>query len=74
MTKTKSTSKILEKRAKKNQRSFFTKIFRWFLLVFFIVIIMGSIGIAGVFLYLSNNLPKISSLEDYRPPIITTVY
>ena len=74
MPKTKSTSKILEKRARKNQRGFFPKIFRWFLLIFFIVIVIGSIGIAGVYLYLSNNLPKISSLEDYRPPIITTVY
>ena len=74
MPKTKSTSKILEKRARKNQRGFFPKIFRWFLLVFFIVIIIGSIGISGAYLYLSNNLPKISSLEDYRPPIITTVY
>ncbi len=74
MPKTKSTSKILEKRARKNQKGFFPKIFRWFLLVFFIVIIIGSIGISGAYLYLSNNLPKISSLEDYRPPIITTVY
>ncbi len=74
MPKTKSTSKILEKRARKNQRGFFPKIFRWFLLISFIVIIIGSIGIAGVYLYLSNNLPKISTLEDYRPSIITTVY
>ena len=74
MPKTKSTLKILEKRARKNQRGFFKKIFRWCLLIFFIVIIMGSIGITGVYFYLSNNLPKISSLEDYRPSIITTVY
>jgi len=74
MPKTKSTSQILEKRARKNQRGHFPKIFRWFLLVSFLVIIIGSVGIAGVYLYLSNNLPKISSLNDYRPPIITTVY
>jgi len=74
MPKTKSTSKILEKRARKNQRGYFPKIFRWFLLISLCVIIIGAIGIAGVYLYLSNNLPKISSLNDYRPPIITTVY
>jgi penicillin-binding protein 1A len=74
MPKTKSTSQILVKRARKNQRGFFPKIFRWFLLVSLCVIIIGSIGIAGIYLYLSKNLPKISSLEDYRPPIITTVY
>ncbi|MDH3881465.1 MAG: transglycosylase domain-containing protein, partial [Desulfobacteraceae bacterium] len=74
MPKTKRTSQILEKRARKNQRSYFSKIFKWFFLISFIVILIGSIGVAGVYLYLSKNLPKISSLEDYRPPIITTVY
>ena len=74
MPKIKSTSKILEKRAKKNQRGYFQKIFKWFLLASFLAIIIGSIGITGVYFYLSNNLPKISSLEDYHPPIITTVY
>ena len=74
MPKTKRTSQILEKRARKNQRGYFPKIFKWFFLTSFIVILIGSIGIAGVYLYLSKNLPKISSLKDYRPPIITTVY
>ncbi|MBW2450417.1 MAG: PBP1A family penicillin-binding protein [Deltaproteobacteria bacterium] len=74
MPKTKSTSQILEKRARKNQRGYFPKIVKWLLLISFIVIIIGSIGITGVYLYLSKNLPKISSLNDYRPPIITTVY
>jgi len=74
MPKTKRTSQILEKRARKNQRGYFSKIFKWFFLISFIVILIGSIGIAGVYLYLSKNLPKISSLNDYRPPIITTVY
>ena len=30
--------------------------------------------IAGVYWYLSEDLPKITSLTDYRPAIITTVY
>ena len=28
----------------------------------------------GVYYYLSEDLPKIASLADYRPPSITTVY
>ena len=28
----------------------------------------------GVYFYLSDDLPKVSSLKDYRPPVITTVY
>ena len=74
MPKTKSTSRILEKRARKNQRGYFPKIFRWFLLISLCVIIIGAMGSAGIYLYLSNNLPKISSLNDYQPSIITTVY
>ncbi|MBW1724990.1 MAG: transglycosylase domain-containing protein, partial [Deltaproteobacteria bacterium] len=34
----------------------------------------GVIGVAGVYFYLSKNLPEISTLKDYRPPVITTVY
>ncbi len=74
MPKTKRTSQILEKRARKNRKGYFSKIFKWFFLISLIVILIGSIGIAGVYLYLNENLPKISSLNDYRPPIITTVY
>ncbi|MGA7146798.1 MAG: penicillin-binding protein 1A [Desulfobacterales bacterium] len=39
-----------------------------------LILITGSLGAAGVYFYLSRNLPKIASLKDYRPPVITTVY
>ena len=38
------------------------------------MIISGTVAIAGLYFYLSENLPKISSLSDYRPPVITTVF
>ncbi len=40
------------------------------------VIVTAFAGLAGYLIYqhYSKDLPKISSLEDYRPPIITTVY
>jgi len=38
------------------------------------MMISGMFGVAGVYFYLGRNLPKISSLKDYRPPVITTVY
>ncbi len=74
MTKTKRTSQILKKRAKKGQKSYFSNIFKWFLLASFFIVFLGAITIAGIYLYLSKNLPKISSLKDYRPPVITAVY
>jgi len=46
----------------------------WSFLLGFIVAIMGAMASAGVYLYLSKNLPKIISLAQYHPPIITTVY
>jgi len=50
------------------------RIFRWLLMAFILILIIGSLGAAGVYFYLSRNLPKIASLKDYRPPVITTVY
>jgi len=74
MPKRKRTSQILKKRARRDQMGIFAKIFRWFVLVSVFMIISGMFGVAGVYFYLGKNLPKISSLKDYRPPVITTVY
>jgi penicillin-binding protein 1A len=74
MPKNKSASQILKKRSRKSQRGFMARIFRWLLMVSILILITGSLGAAGVYFYLSRNLPKIASLKDYRPPVITTVY
>jgi penicillin-binding protein 1A len=74
MPKNKSASQILKKRGRKSQRGFMPRIFRWLLVAFILILIIGSLGAAGVYFYLSRNLPKIASLKDYRPPVITTVY
>jgi penicillin-binding protein 1A len=54
------------------------RFFRRFILVPFLVLMILSLlaGLAAVggYQYLSQDLPKINSLMDYRPPIITTVY
>jgi len=43
-----------------------------------VLFLLGGIGVTatalGIYFYLSDDLPKITSLRDYRPPIITTVY
>jgi len=38
------------------------------------MLISTAFTIAGIYFYLNENLPKISSLKDYRPPVITTIY
>ena len=36
--------------------------------------VVSVIGITGVYLYFASNLPKLSSLADYQPPLVTRVY
>jgi penicillin-binding protein 1A len=36
--------------------------------------LMAALAAVGGYQYLSQDLPKINSLMDYRPPVITTVY
>jgi penicillin-binding protein 1A len=74
MAKQKSTSEILKKRSMRDKGSFITNIFLWFVRLIVLIILSSSIAIGGIYFYLSRDLPKISSLSDYRPPIITTVY
>ncbi|MEA1946876.1 MAG: transglycosylase domain-containing protein, partial [Thermodesulfobacteriota bacterium] len=74
MPKHKKTSQILKKRVRRDQRGIFSKIARYFLLASVFIVILSICGLVGVYFYLGRNLPKISSLEDYRPSIITTVY
>ncbi len=74
MSKRKSRSHILKKRARRQQKGYLAKIIRWCIWTAVFMIISGTVAIAGLYFYLSENLPKISSLSDYRPPVITTVF
>ncbi|MBW2593739.1 MAG: PBP1A family penicillin-binding protein [Deltaproteobacteria bacterium] len=74
MSKKKSASQILKKRARKKQKSRFFKFIKWSVWSVILAAFAGGCALAGVYFYLSRDLPKISSLADYRPPIITTVY
>jgi penicillin-binding protein 1A len=70
VSKRKEVSKILKSRASHNQG----RISKWaawatlfaFLLIFLILY--------GAYLHLTWEIPKISTLADYHPPIVTTVY
>ena len=39
-----------------------------------VLCVVAGLLIGGAYFYFVKDLPKTSSLEDYRPPIITTVY
>jgi len=70
----KSASQVLKKRAKKNKDHFLKRIARLLLWTLVLVVVSGLLGGIGTYFYLSEDLPRISTLKDYRPPIITTVY
>ena len=74
MPKNKTTSQILKNRTRHKQGGFFSKILRWFFWLIFLLMLSGTVAIVGIYFYLCEDLPKISTLADYRPPLITTVF
>ncbi len=74
MSKNKTTSQILKNRAKLKQVGFFAKILRWSIRLIFLLMLSSIVAIVGIYFYLCKDLPKISTLADYRPPVITTVF
>jgi penicillin-binding protein 1A len=74
MAKQISTTQILKKRARKEQRGHWSKIIKWSLWMVAALMLAGTAAILGIFFYMSRDLPKITSLKDYHPSIITTVY
>jgi penicillin-binding protein 1A len=69
-----SASQILKKRAKQNKDHILKRIARLLLWALVLMVVSGVIGGIGTYFYLSEDLPRIATLKDYRPPIITTVY
>ncbi len=74
MSKQKRKSEIKKNHARREKRGLFKSLVLWSFLLGFLLVICGA-G-AGLVLYysISKDLPKITSLADYHPSIITTVY
>ena len=74
MTKLKGASQILKKRARQEQGSYFVTIVRFLFWSILFLVISGGFSVVGIYFYLCEDLPQISSLTDYHPPVITTVF
>ena len=74
MSKEKSASQIIKKRARRQPKAILGRLVKWSLLMAVILMLMGATALVGIYFYLSDALPKITSLADYHPSIITTVY
>lgn len=74
MKNQKTYNEIMKKRARKPKRSIIGLFFK----IIFSLMLLGTLsGAAVIFLvykYYSQELPKISSLGDYRPALVSTVY
>lgn len=51
----------------------FTKIIRLLLLTGGGIFLILCLGLLGAYFYVSAGLPKVATLDDYRPPIITRI-
>ncbi len=70
----KKKSAILKNRAKQSRTGLLMRIFRWIVWLAAGCAVVGAIAASIVYFILSEDLPKITSLSDYHPPIITTIY
>jgi penicillin-binding protein 1A len=74
MAKRKSKSEVLKKRKKKKQTSLFLSLIKWAFILTVFFGLLGCAGVAGIYYYLSQDLPKINTLRDYRPATVTSVF
>ncbi|SDU08465.1 penicillin-binding protein 1A [Desulfobacula phenolica] len=74
MAKTKSKSEVLKQRSKKKEKNIIRSLFKWFFILLILTSLLGCAGLAGLYYYLSQDLPKINTLEDYRPSTVTNVF
>ena len=68
------SGKHSRKHSPKKSRSLLSKLFRWFMILFLLTLVAVAGTGYAVYRYLGDDLPKIESLAEYRPPIITSVY
>ena len=74
MTTSRKKADVKEIRAKRGKSGILGRLVRLLILTAIgLVFVAGLVGV-GSYFYFTKDLPKIESLKDYRPPIITKVY
>lgn len=66
-----------EKKPDKPGKSIGTRLLKWMVVFLVILILLAAAGAGALYYgyrYYSRDLPKVHTLKDYRPPVITTVY
>ena len=73
MTK-KTDSQIIKKRRKKKENTFFSFCIKWMFVLILVSIVAIGIGLTSIYFYIAKDLPKITTLRDYKPSIVTNIY
>lgn len=47
---------------------------KWLFFIFIFTIVIGVFAIGGLYIYVVHDLPKLTSLADYRPPTVSQVF
>ncbi|MCP3875466.1 MAG: PBP1A family penicillin-binding protein [Desulfobacteraceae bacterium] len=74
MAKRKSKAEVLKHRGKKTEKNIFLFLFKWLFILIILSTLLGCTGLVGLYYYLSQDLPKINTLKDYRPATVTSVF
>jgi len=74
MARSQSRYSIKEIKAKRGKKGILGRFIRLLYGTVIVLSLLAGLFLGGVYFYFTRDLPKISSLKDYRPPIITTVY
>ena len=56
------------------EMKFLWKLLKLVLALIFCGLFFGVLGFIGLYYHFVSDLPKLSSLTDYRPPVVTTIY
>jgi penicillin-binding protein 1A len=72
--KTRTKSQIIKKRGHRSKQNILFRLLKWGILLSLLAMAAIAVVLVGGYYYLSEDLPKITSLADYRPPVITTMY
>ena len=74
MTEESKRARAMEKRARQTSGGWGRRLLLWLFGLVLMAGVIGALAAIGFFFYLVEDLPKISSLADYRPATVTTVY
>ncbi|MFZ5587310.1 MAG: penicillin-binding protein 1A [Thermodesulfobacteriota bacterium] len=59
--------------ARPKRRSWFVRLLLWSSLLALVLLLCVSAGLFGAWMWISQDLPRIERLADYRPPAVTQV-